>query len=205
MAIRLYSWPRSSGTRVQWALEELGLPYEYVELDREKGEHRAPDFLALNPNAKVPALSDGDERLFESLAILIHLGERYGAAKGLWPKDAPARAEALSWIVWSTTELYAFMMQYAYHGLDTPVSYRPEDRSQACADYNRVNFEHHLAMLEGRLDGRAFIMGDFSLVDIPCASALRFGSRIGISLEGKANVAAWLERCKQRPAWGRAR
>ncbi|HTM21514.1 MAG TPA: glutathione S-transferase family protein [Kofleriaceae bacterium] len=205
MAIRLYSWPRSSGTRVHWALEELGLPYEYVELDRQKGEHRAPDYLAVNPNAKVPAIADGDERLFESVAILIHLGERYGVAKGLWPKDGPAHADALSWIVWSTTELHAFMMQYAYHGLDTPVSYKAEDRSKAAADYNKHNFDRHLDMLEARLAGRQFIMGDFSLVDIPAAATLRFGSMIGVSLDGKPNVAAWLERCTKRPAVARTR
>src|SRR5262245_32266152 len=103
MPLALYSFPRSSGTRVHWALEELGVAYEYVSLDRAKNEHRESAYLAINPNGKVPALVDDGERLFESVAILIHLGEKYGRAKGLWPAQSGERAEALSWTVWSTT------------------------------------------------------------------------------------------------------
>lgn len=203
MTIRFYSWPRSSGSHVQWALEELGLSYEYIKLDRAKKEHRSPDYLAINPNAKVPALVDGNERYFESLAILLHLAERYGVGKGLWPARGPERAEALSWLVWSTTELLTYMLQYAYHGLSTPVSYAPADRSKAAADYNLANFTHHLGMLENRLRGRECIMGAFSLVDVPIASTLSLGTMIGVPIEGHANVRAWLERCNRRPALAR--
>ena len=79
MTIKLYTWPHSSGTKVEWALEELGLSYERVVLDRAKGEHRAPAYLAVHPSGRVPALVDGDTRVFESTAILAWLGERYGA------------------------------------------------------------------------------------------------------------------------------
>ena len=85
MPIRFYSWPKSSGSRIHWVLEELGLDYEHVRLDRAKQEHRSPAYLAVNPNGKVPALIDGDVRWFESLAILLHLGDTYGVARGLWP------------------------------------------------------------------------------------------------------------------------
>lgn len=67
MTIKLYSWPRSSGTRVAWALEELGVPYEYIKLDPKKQEHRSPEYLALNPHGKVPALVDGSQ-IFSSPA-----------------------------------------------------------------------------------------------------------------------------------------
>lgn len=73
MAIKLYSWPQSSGTRVAWALEELGIPYEYVQLDAKKQEHRSAKYLAVNPHGKVPGLVDGDQSFFESGAILLHL------------------------------------------------------------------------------------------------------------------------------------
>ena len=85
MTIRFYSWPQSSGFGAHWALEELGLAYEYVRLDRANNEHRSAEYLVINPNGKVPALVDGEERYFESLAILLHLAERYGPKKGLWP------------------------------------------------------------------------------------------------------------------------
>jgi glutathione S-transferase len=203
MAIRFYSWPRSSGSRVHWALEELGVPYEYVKLDREKKEHRAPDFLAVNPNGKVPALVDDGEPYFESLAILLHLGEKYGVGKKLWPAGGMERAEALSWTVWSTTELSSYMMQYLYHGLDTPMSYKPEQRSKATAEWNHLNFSAHLDMLEARLRGRQFVMGSFSLCDIPIASTLRFGTMVGVSLGDHPAVTAWLKRCSERPALAR--
>ena len=61
MAIRFYSWPQSSGSRVQWALEELGLPYEYKKIDAQKKEHKSPEYLAIHPNGKVPALVEDDE------------------------------------------------------------------------------------------------------------------------------------------------
>ena len=87
MALELHSWPRSSGTRIAWALEELDLPYKYIEVDQKKQEHRSPAYLALNPHGKVPTLVDGEQVFFESAAILLHLGDKYGATKGLWPAD----------------------------------------------------------------------------------------------------------------------
>src|SRR5262245_26659771 len=68
MTIRFYSWPQSSGFGPHWALDELELTYEYVKLD-----HHSPEYLATNPNGNIPALADGEERYFESLAILLHL------------------------------------------------------------------------------------------------------------------------------------
>ena len=203
MSIRLYGWPRSSASRVRWALEELGLPYEFVLLDRAKGEHRAPPQLAINPGGKVPGMLDGGQRYFESLAMILHLGEAYGQERKLWPADGPARAEALCWTVWGTTELHAYLMQYLYHGLDTPVSYAPEQRSKAAADYNHGQVRRLLDALEGQLAGRAYMLGDFSLADIPSAWALRFGTMLGLTLEGRTNVPRWLAACCARPALAR--
>jgi glutathione S-transferase len=206
MSLKFYSFPRSSGTRVQWALEELGVEYEYVLLDRAKQEHLGSAYLAINPNGKVPALVDDGERLFESIAILIHLGEKYGVAKGLWPKEPGQRGDAMSWTVWSTTELGTFGIQFAYHGLDTPVSYAKEQRSQAAADYNRQMLDRALAVLEARLEGRQYIVGDgFTLADLANASVLRFLKMFGMPLEGRQNVAGWLERCSSRPALARVK
>ena len=205
MALRFFGWPKSSAARAQWALEELGIPYEYVTLDRAKGEHRGPDYLAINPGGKVPGLLDGDVPYFESLAIILHLGETYGAERGLWPAAGAARAEALCWAVWGATELHPYMMQVLYHGLDTPVSYKPADRSKATADYNHGQLARLLDALEARLAGRDYLLGGFTLADVPAAGALLFGTGLGISLEGRARVEAWLERCRTRPARARVR
>ena len=203
MTIRFYSWPQSSGFGVHWALEELGLSYDYVRLDGAKSEHRSAEYLAINPNGKVPALVDGEERYFESLAILLHLAERYGAAKGLWPEGGRQRAEALSWTTWSTTELMPFLLQYIYHGLDAPMSFDPPDRSKAAAEYSLANSMQHLDMLENRLRDREFVVGSFSLVDIPIAAWLGFAVALGLPLGQRPAVRAWLDRCSGRPARAR--
>ncbi|HEX5611031.1 MAG TPA: glutathione S-transferase family protein [Burkholderiales bacterium] len=206
MAIKLYSWPKSSGTRVAWALEELGLSYDYRQLDPAKQEHRAPEYLAVNPHGKVPALVDGELKFFESAAILLYLGNRYGAAKNLWPAPhSAAHAEAVSWTVWASAELGNYMMQYLYHGMDTPVSYKPADRSKAHAEYNRSQLDRLLNALEAHLEGRDWLLGTFSLVDVAVASWLLLGRMLGLGLDPYPRVAAWCKRCADRPAFQRAR
>jgi len=202
MGIRLYGLPNSTASRVRWALEELGASYEYVELDRQKGDNRTPEYLAINPTGKVPGLVDDGQTYFESAAIILHLGEKYGCELGLWPAAGPARAEALCWTVWSTTELHAYLMQWLYHGVDTPVSYAAADRSRATAEYNHGQFLRNLDALEARLSGRDYLLGaGFSLADIPGASSLLTGLALGGDLEGRKNVMAWLDRCRSRPAF----
>ena len=123
--------------------------------------------------------------------------------KGLWPTAGKQRAEALSWTTWSTTELMPFMLQYIYHGLDAPMSFDPADRSKGAAEYSLANTSSHLDMLENRLRDRQFVMGTFSLADIPIASALGLGIAQGVPLNQRPAVRAWLDRCSGRP--GRAR
>jgi glutathione S-transferase len=175
----------------------------FLRNQHAKGEHRLAEYLAINPNGKVPALVDGEERYFESLAILLHLAERYGAMKGLWPAGGNQRAEALSWTTWSTTELMPFMLQYIYHGLDAPMSFDLPDRSKAAAEYSLANSTWHLDMLENRLRDRQFVVGAFSLADIPIAAALGFGIMLGVPLGQRPAVRAWLDRCSRRPARAR--
>jgi glutathione S-transferase len=154
----------------------------------------------------VPALVDDGTKFFESAAILLHLGDKYGADRGVWPAgDSQARADALSWTVWAMTELGPYLLQYMYHGLDTPVSFKPEDRSKAAAEYSRSQFVRCLTALDARLDGREHLIGDFSIVDVACASWLQLGTAFGVPLEGCARVSAWHDRCSQRPALARAR
>jgi glutathione S-transferase len=206
MAIQLHSWPRSSGTKVSWALEELGVPYTYVEVDAKKKENLTPEYLALNPHGKVPAMVDGEQRFFESLAILIHLAHKYGIDKKLWPgAGSQDRADALCWTVWANTELGPYMMQYLYHGMSTPVSYKPEDQSKATAAYNKHQLDRILDALEARLAGREYIVGTFSLVDVAAAGWLMLGSMFGLPLDKHPRTAAWLKRCGDRPALKKAK
>jgi len=206
MTIKLYSWPNSSGTRVAWALEELGLAYEYVQLDPNKQEHHSPAMLAINPHGKVPALADGDLTFFESGAMLLYLGNRYGVAKGLWPPTGrQEHADAVCWTVWAGVELGPYLLQTLYHGLDTPISFKPEDRSKAAAAYARSQLERLLDALEARLEGREYLLGGFTLVDVAAASWLALGTMFGLALGQRARVTGWCKRCTDRPAFKRAR
>ena len=81
MAITFYWAPRSSATRIYWALEELQIPHEKVRIDFASGDQKKPDYVALNPNGKVPLLVDNGTPIFESMAILIHLGLSYAARR----------------------------------------------------------------------------------------------------------------------------
>jgi glutathione S-transferase len=206
LTVKLYSWPRSSGTRVAWALEELGVPYEYVQVDAKKQEHRAPTFLAVNPHGKVPAMTDGELTFFESGAMLLYLGNRYGARKGLWPAPkGQAHADAVCWTVWAAAELGPYVLQTLYHGMDTPISFKPEDRSKAAAAYARSQLDRLLEALEARLANREYLLGGFTLVDIAAASWLSLGTAFGLALERHARTAGWCGRCTERPAFQRAR
>jgi glutathione S-transferase len=205
MTIQLHSWPHSTGTRVAWALEELGVPYEYVEVDRESAQ-KSPGHLAIHPLGKVPGLVDDGQPYFESAAILLHLGERYGVSRGLWPAAGqPSHAQALCWSVWASSELGPFMLQYLYHGQDTPISFRPQDRSAACAEYNRGQLTRCLDALQALVAQREYMLGGFSLADVATASWLLFGRSVGLDLASHPRIADWAGRCGERPAYRRAR
>jgi glutathione S-transferase len=205
MTLKLYYWPRSSATRVQWALEEIGVPYEKVRLDRERGENRTPEYLALSPQGNIPALVDGDAKIFESAAILVHLGQRYGVEKGLWPKAPAAAADALAWCVWSSTELNVQRLSYALQTLDAPFTLPKEDRNPKVAERFRTGYNARLAVLEARLAGKEYLVGNaFSLADVAIAQTVAGSvTRLGLPIADNKNVAAWVERCSARPAFQR--
>jgi glutathione S-transferase len=205
MTLKLYYWPRSSATRVQWALEELGVPYEKARLDRERGENRTPEYLAISPQGNIPALVDGDAKIFESAAILIHLGQKYGVEKGLWPKSPGGASEALVWCVWSSSELAFQRLAYALQTLDAPFTLPKEDRNPKVAERFRTGYYARIAVLESRLAGKEYLAGNaFSLADVAVAQPVAGSvARLGLPIADYKNVTAWVERCSTRPAFQR--
>jgi glutathione S-transferase len=206
MGMHFYYSPMSSAVRVHWALEELGVPYEAHKLDLKAGDQKKPEFLAINPNGKVPALVDGDVKVFESVAIFVWLGEKYGSEKGMWPRIGTSEhAEALSWLVWSTTEAVPALFTYMLHGTDTQLALPKEHRSAHVAKMAKERFDQCAKVLDGRLQGKDYIMGStFSLVDVANASMLGFATMMGgLSVADHKNVSSWLPRCQQRPAMAR--
>jgi glutathione S-transferase len=207
MPIHFYYSPMSSSNRVHWALEELGVPYEKHRLDLMKGDQKKPDFLAINPNGKIPALVDGDAKVFESHAILTWLGERYGEEKSLWPKaGTPERADAYSWSTWAIVNLLPAIFTYALHANDDARFVLPkEKRSTHVADASKESYESLMKILDARLNGRDFILGkNFSLADVAVVTMAMVAPMLAkLSIDAYPNVQAWVGRCMARPALGR--
>lgn len=205
MSIAFYFAPMSSATPVACALAELGVPHEAVRLDLAAGDTRKPEFLALNPNGKVPTLVVDGTPMFEALAIMLWLGDRYGVAKGLWPAaDAAERGPAMAWSTWAYVTFGGTINRLFYATSDR---LGPEFRHQALAELSRKEADGLLGILDARLERAPHLLGDsFSLADLIVASVVGYGAMSGVSLAGHDRTRAWLERCQARPsfkaAWG---
>src|SRR5580704_17261538 len=101
--MKLYEFAPTRSIRARWTLQELGVPFDAVTVNLIAGEHRRPEFLAMNPAGKVPVLVDGDVVLTESIAIVVYLAEKF-PEKGILPADPGARAQGMRWLLFKTTE-----------------------------------------------------------------------------------------------------
>jgi GST-like protein len=200
MSITFYFTPQSNATRVHWSLEELGIPYEQVKLDLRAGDQKKPDFLALNPNGKVPTLVIDGTPVFESVAIQIALGERYGVEKGLWPAlGSPEHLQALTWLVWGQVTLGTALMRY----LQNTSSWVPKELHHAGQAEAAMKEVHTcLEMLNARLSDRENLTGSsFTLADVDLAAVLGWGLHVAkVDMAAYPKVADWLDRANQRPA-----
>ena len=182
-------------------LEETGLPYEVMPVDITSGEQFAPDYLALNPNNKVPTIVDRDGPsgapypVFETGAILLYLAEKTGQ---FMPKDTAARFEALQWLMWQMGGLGPMMGQAQHFH-----SYAPEDVAYAKDRYRNESLRL-LNVLDRRLAGRDFICGNYSIADMACFPWVRVHKMGGLTLEDCPNVTRWCGAIRGRPATGRA-
>lgn len=196
MSIVLYWHPRSSALPIACALTELGVPHERVVVDIEAGEQRRPEFLALNPNGKVPTLTVDGAPLFESLAIQLWLGERYGVDAGLWPApNTPERLLAMSWCAWSYVS-YGAVLSRVYHATHGEASRR--DARQAEAGLEDMNAL--LAVLDGHLSRQPWILGAaYSLADLIVGAVVGYSAFLG-AVQNHPHVRAWCDRVNARPA-----
>jgi glutathione S-transferase len=206
MAIKVYYSPQSSAVRVLWALEELGVPYEKERLHLDKGDQKKPEFLAINPFGKVPAMVDGEQKLFESCAILLHLGARYGAEKHLWAKPGTVEiADMVSWTVWANTELTPTVIARIMHTSDRPFAFPPDKRHPFSAEKALEQWKMQTEVLEKRLTGREWLVGNaFSLCDLAVGGVVGMATMMGgLPMPGK-NTEAWAGRWRERPAFAKA-
>jgi len=178
-------------------LEELGVPYENVKVSFV-GETRKPDFLRLNPNGHIPVLQDGDLVLWESMAINLYLARKYD--KGLWPKTVDGEGRAFQWSLWAMTELEEPVITALMHRTFLPEA----ERDPKKADDAAARFKAPLAVLDGALAGRPYLLGDaFTVADVNVASVIAWAPLGRLELESAPNVVDWSARCTDRPAFAR--
>ena len=184
--MKLYYNPRSRATIAKWALDECGAAYEIVPIDFEKREHKSPDFLAINPAGKLPALVDGETRLFENAAICLYLAEKFPQT-GLAPlASSPERGRFLSLIVYSTSQLEPSMGDYLLK-LETP----------APRGWN--DFETVKTVVEKELGAGPWLFGEqFTLADVMVGSMFLWERQWGGGT-GRPALEAYVDRLQARP------
>jgi GST-like protein len=203
--LQLYSFPTPNGVKVSIALEEIGLPYEPHAIDILKNEAAMREFKSLNPNGKIPAIIDPDGPggapfgLFESGAILLYLADKTGM---LIPADAARRYETIQWVFFQMASVGPMFGQVGYFhkfaGREISDK-RPLERY-------RDESKRLLSVLETRLDGRSWIMGEeYTIADISLLGWIRnlvgfYGAGELVAFDSFKLVRAWLERGLARPA-----
>jgi GSH-dependent disulfide-bond oxidoreductase len=186
-------------TKVALCLEEMGLPYELIPIDTRKGEQHTSAFLAINPNAKLPVIIDGEAVVFDSNAILLYLGEKTGQ---FLPESTPAaRGELLSWLMFVASGIGPYSGQ-AVHFRNVA----PEPKDYAV---NRYTFEaqRHWGILNDRLGRHQFMLGDkYTIVDMAVWGWSRLIPNVlgPDAIKGLPNVQRHLEEVTARPAAARA-
>ena len=197
MSLVFYTSPMSSAVPVQWALEELGVPYEKVVLDLQKQEQRKPEFLKLNPNGKVPLLVHDGVPIFESIAILMHLGETYGVDKKLFPAPGLQRAEAFKWLAWLNVSVGAAISRF-FHNTSERIP--KEQHNDKAAEAAKAEAHALLKILDGALEGKSYLVGDtFTLVDVQASSWCWYFTHFGFDLAPYKSITAYTARCMSRP------
>jgi GST-like protein len=157
--LKFYYSGAPNPTKIALFLEEAGLPYEPIAVDTRKGDQHKPDYLAINPNAKVPAIVDGDAVVFDSSAILLYLGEKTG--KFMPAKTDKARGELLSWMMFVASGVGPYSGQSVHFRV-----YAPEKNAYAI---NRYAYEaqRHFGIIDTRLGKHKYMLGDtYTIVDM---------------------------------------
>jgi GST-like protein len=197
--LKLYYSAAPNPTKVALFLEEAGIPYEAIPVDTRKGDQHKPEYLAINPNAKVPAIVDGDAIVFDSNAILLYLAEKTGK---FLPANTPkARGELLSWLMFVASGVGPYTGQFVHFR-----NYAPEKIAYAI---NRYAFEaqRHFGILNERLADRRYMLGDaYTIVDMDVWGWARLvGNVMGDAAWDKfKNLKRLVDEINARPAAARA-
>jgi len=197
--IDLFFWPTGNGKKITIMLEEVGLEYRIIPINIGKGEQHTPEFLAISPNNKMPAIIDRDVEgepiaMFESGAILLYLAEKTGK---LLPADTRGRFKVLQWLFWQVSGLGPIAGQAHYF-----LKYAPTQNEEGM-----TRFRNETARLYGVMDRQLgkgeFLAGDYSIADIAAWPWVYRYDWQGQDLEDFPNVKRWFEAVGARPAVAR--
>jgi len=196
MTITIYGSIGSRASRCLWVAEELGIPHVWNPISTLDGSNRTSAYLSINPSGKIPALTDGDVVMTESMAINQYLAENYGRGT-LWPDSRKAQGLVLQWTFWSATEIEYYVGAIFLQLLMTP----PQDRNQSLIDRLIGEMMPKFAALEAALEGKDYVLGGFTLADINLAVQLfTIVDRFGLDFGQLPLIRAYTERCRERPA-----
>ena len=195
--IDLHTWGTPNGQKASIALEELGLPYNVFPVNIGKGDQFKPDFLAISPNNKIPAIVDHDGpngqsiAIFESGAILIYLAEKTGK---LLPKDTAGRFATLQWLMFQIGSVGPMMGQAGHFKM-----FAPEKIPYAIERYT-TEVARIASVVEKRLGQSEYLAGAYSIADIAVYPWLRGLERQGVDVAAYPNIGRWRDAIGARPA-----
>lgn len=195
--IDLYTESSPNGFKATIALEELALPYRLHHVHIDKGEHRRPEFLSLNPHGRIPAIVDRETGiiLFESAAILLYLAEKTGR---LLPKEQRARWEAIKWLQFHASSMGPILGQRVHFEIFA------DEKIPAAIDRYRRLTDDAFAVLDGQLAGNRWLAGeDYSIADIAMFGWTYIAAICGFTFTQHRNLTRWHEQVSARPAVAR--
>lgn len=194
--IELHFWPTPNGWKISIMLEECGLPYNVNLVNISKGDQFKPEFLAIAPNNRMPAIVDPDGpdgkpiSIFESGAILQYLGRKTGK---FYPKDERTKMEVDQWLFWQMGGFGPMLGQTHHFRL-----YAPEQIPYAVDRYTNES-KRLYGVLNKRLADREFIAGEYSIADMACIGWAKLWERQGQNIKDFPQVERWIEACLARP------
>jgi len=192
--LRIYGIARTRAFRVLWMAEELGLDYEHFPIEIGDAGARAPEYLTLNPNGRLPFIEDDGFVLFESLAITLYLAKKYSNGN-LYPGTLEGEARAWQWTSWALNEVDRGVNIWSLHALRLPEAERDTARRAEALKVLAAPFK----VLDAAVAKELYLLGgDFTVADLNVAAVI--SRAIDMDLSALPNLKAWLTRCLARPA-----
>ena len=196
--IKMYGISGSRALRSLWAIEETGVEYEHVPTTY-MDDSKSSEYLAINPNGKIPALVDGDLVLFESMAINMYLAKQYAPA--LYPNALHEEAQLFQWSVWGISEIEPLQMQIVLHTFLLP----EDKRNEKIVASSGKQLKRPLQTLDAHLANRDWLLGDaFSIADLNLAAVMLLMRMVKYDYSEFESVSRWAAACYERPALARA-